>query len=56
MNIAAVFAGSLVFFATTMDNIPLAERLFGNPIGISAWLRPGVLVFITVRWGHTREN
>jgi cytochrome d ubiquinol oxidase subunit II len=36
MNIAAVFSGILVFLAAYHDHIPLAEWLFGNPVGIAA--------------------
>jgi len=36
MNIAAVFSGALVFLAASYDHIPLAEWLFGNPVGIAS--------------------
>jgi cytochrome d ubiquinol oxidase subunit II len=48
MNIAAVFAGSLVFYAATLSNIPLAEWLFGNPVGILAI--GAALVSLVVQW------
>src|SRR4249919_1884660 len=36
MNIAAVVSGLLVFLAAAYDQVPLANWLFGNPVGIAA--------------------
>lgn len=36
MNIAAVASGILVFICAAADGIPLAEWVFGNPVGIVA--------------------
>ncbi len=36
MNIAAVVFGALVFISAGADNIPLAQWVFGNPVGIAA--------------------
>src|SRR4029077_20510191 len=36
MNIAAVVSGLLVFLAAAYDHVPLANWLFGNPVGIAA--------------------
>jgi cytochrome d ubiquinol oxidase subunit II len=36
MNIAAVICGSIVFMAAYAEDIPLADWMFGNAIGISA--------------------
>src|ERR1700742_1374365 len=36
MNIAAVLSGGLVFISAVSDQIPLAEWVFGNPVGIAA--------------------
>ncbi|RXK85638.1 cytochrome d ubiquinol oxidase subunit II [Filimonas effusa] len=35
-NIAAVISGALVFAAAHIQNIPLADWIFGNPVGIAA--------------------
>jgi cytochrome d ubiquinol oxidase subunit II len=36
MNIGAVVFGSLVFISAANDKIPLADWVFGNPVGITA--------------------
>lgn len=36
MNIAAVFCGALVFFAASVEGIPLSEWIFGSTLGIAA--------------------
>jgi cytochrome d ubiquinol oxidase subunit II len=36
MNIAAVISGGMVFITAISDNIPLAQWVFGNPIGVAA--------------------
>jgi cytochrome bd ubiquinol oxidase subunit II len=36
MNIGAVISGGLVFISAISDGIPLAEWVFGNPVGIAA--------------------
>ena len=36
MNIAAVLSGTLVFICAISDGIPLADWVFGNPVGITA--------------------
>jgi cytochrome d ubiquinol oxidase subunit II len=36
MNIAAVVSGGLVFICAAADKIPLADWVFGNPVGITA--------------------
>ncbi|MFC4210139.1 cytochrome d ubiquinol oxidase subunit II [Pedobacter lithocola] len=36
MNIAAVVFGAMVFIAAQLDNIPLTDWVFKNPVGLSA--------------------
>jgi cytochrome d ubiquinol oxidase subunit II len=36
MNIAAVVSGAFVFICASADHIPLADWVFGNPVGITA--------------------
>ncbi|MDP4129430.1 MAG: cytochrome d ubiquinol oxidase subunit II [Bacteroidota bacterium] len=48
MNLAAAFAGSLVFVAATLDHIPLAEWLFGNGIGIISIL--AAVISLIIQW------
>jgi cytochrome d ubiquinol oxidase subunit II len=36
MNMAAVISGVFVFLAAAYDHVPLAEWLFGNPVGIAS--------------------
>lgn len=48
MNLAAVFAGTLVFLAASADHIPLSEWLFGNAIGILAIL--AAIISLLVQW------
>jgi cytochrome d ubiquinol oxidase subunit II len=36
MNVAAVVSGAVVFICSIADGIPLADWLFGNPVGITA--------------------
>ena len=48
MNLAAVFAGALVFLAASVDHIPLSEWLFGNAIGILAIL--AAIISLLVQW------
>ena len=36
MNFAAVVSGAFVFICASADKIPLADWLFGNPVGIAA--------------------
>ena len=55
MNIAAVFSGALVFLAASYDHVPLAEWLFGNPVGISAIaiaIAALIVQWIMIREGH----
>ncbi len=55
MNIAAVFSGALVFLAASYDHLPLANWLFGNPVGISAIviaIAALVIQWIMIREGH----
>jgi cytochrome d ubiquinol oxidase subunit II len=48
MNIAAALAGSLVFIAASLNNIPLGTWLFGNPVGIISIL--AALISLIVQW------
>ncbi len=54
MNIGAVVAGVLVFLAASHDHIPLAEWLFGNPVGITAIAI--AIVALATQWIMIREG
>ena len=55
MNIAAIISGALVFLAASYDHIPLANWLFGNPVGIAsiaAAVASLILQWILIRHGQ----
>jgi len=54
MNIAAVFSGALVFLAASYDHIPLAEWLFGNPVGIATIA--AAIVSLILQWVLIRHG
>ena len=54
MNIAAVFSGALVFLAGSYDHIPLAEWLFGNPVGIATIA--AAIVSLILQWVLIRHG
>jgi cytochrome bd ubiquinol oxidase subunit II len=54
MNIAAVISGALVFLAAAYDHVPLAEWLFGNPVGIMAIA--SALISLVLQWILIRKG
>lgn len=53
MNILAVTAGALVFIAAVFDDIPLVNWVFGDPVGISAFLAATVSLVVMWKWIST---
>ncbi len=50
MNIVAVGAGALVFLAAILDNIPLTNWVFGDPVGLTAVVAATLSLIIMWRW------
>lgn len=55
-NIAAVFAGGLVFVSSLFEKIPLFNWVFGNPVGITAFSLATISVFILWRIWNTQKT
>jgi cytochrome d ubiquinol oxidase subunit II len=53
MNILAVAAGALVFIASVFDDIPLVNWVFGDPVGISAFLAATFSLVVMWKWINT---
>ncbi|HVS93784.1 MAG TPA: cytochrome d ubiquinol oxidase subunit II [Mucilaginibacter sp.] len=57
MNIGAVISGALVFIFAAADHIPLADWVFGNPVGITAVILAAVslvILWLMIRRGRAR--
>jgi cytochrome d ubiquinol oxidase subunit II len=54
MNIAAIFAGALVFLAAAVDHVPLSSWLFGNAVGIISI--SAALVSLVIQWRMIRTG
>ncbi|MBS1504353.1 MAG: cytochrome d ubiquinol oxidase subunit II, partial [Bacteroidetes bacterium] len=56
-NIGAVISGALVFIFAAADHIPLADWVFGNPVGITAVILAAVslvILWLMIRRGRAR--
>jgi cytochrome d ubiquinol oxidase subunit II len=54
MNIAAIFAGALVFLAAAVDHVPLSSWLFGNAVGIISI--SAALISLVIQWRMIRTG
>jgi cytochrome d ubiquinol oxidase subunit II len=55
MNVAAVISGILVFIAATLENIPLLDWFFGDPVGIIAITAATIsliMLWYRIKTGH----
>ncbi|MBD3749695.1 MAG: cytochrome d ubiquinol oxidase subunit II [Sphingobacteriales bacterium] len=53
-NIASFAVGGLVFITALLEKIPLVDWVFGNPVGITAFVLATISVFIL--WGIWNTN
>lgn len=49
-NVVAVAFGALVFVAAYIENVPLSQWIFQNPVGLTAVISASVSLFFLWRW------